>query len=106
MPASSPPAPGAFSFDSSLSTVGLGDLASFDFALEENTPNTVMFGLTDLTSFSASVGPGPTLSSLSLTDRPGPGLGPGDIPQRVHHLVARPSRWRLHILIFMEFRFS
>jgi hypothetical protein len=57
---------GTFSFASGLATVGLADLASFNFVLEENTPNTTTFGLADLTSFSAAVGPGPTLTSLAL----------------------------------------
>jgi hypothetical protein len=61
---------GSLSFASGLSTVGLSDLTSFAFSLEENNPPTPLnianFGLTDLTSFSASVGPGPTLTSLAL----------------------------------------
>ncbi len=57
---------GTFSFATGLSTVGLANLASFNFILNENTPNTTTFGLADLTSFSASVGPGPTLTSLAL----------------------------------------
>jgi MYXO-CTERM domain-containing protein len=61
---------GSFSFASGLSTVGLSDLTSFAFSLEENNPPTPLnianFGLTDLTSFSASVGPGETLTSLTL----------------------------------------
>ena len=57
---------GTFSFADGLSTVGLTDLTSFDFTLNENTPNTATFGLSALTSFSASVGPGSTLTNLAL----------------------------------------
>ena len=48
---------GSFSFADGLTTVAMGDLLSFQFDLEENSPNTVTFGLADLTSFSATVGP-------------------------------------------------
>jgi hypothetical protein len=57
---------GSFSFTGDLSTVGLADLTSFGFTLEENTSNSATFGLADLTSFSAAVGPGPTLTSLAI----------------------------------------
>ncbi len=57
---------GSFSFADGLTTVDRGDLASFNLILNENTPNTTTFGLADLSSLSASVGPGPTLTSLSL----------------------------------------
>ena len=57
---------GTFSFADGLSAVGLTDLTSFDFTLNENTPNTATFGLSELTSFSASVGPGSTLTNLAL----------------------------------------
>ena len=57
---------GSFSFAGGLSFVGLKDLTSFTFTLNENTPDTTTFGLSDLTSFSASVGPGPSLASLAL----------------------------------------
>jgi hypothetical protein len=72
---------GSFSFADGLSTVGLADLASFDFTLEENTPNTVAFGLADVTSFSASVGPGPTRSSLALGTGPVQGSVQGTYPR-------------------------
>ena len=49
---------GSFSFADGLSTVGMSDLTSFHFDLEEKTPNTTIFGLKDLKSFSATVGPG------------------------------------------------
>jgi hypothetical protein len=58
---------GRFSFADGLSTVGLSDLTSFDLTMVETTPNTIKFGLSDLDSFSASLGPGPTLTSLALT---------------------------------------
>jgi hypothetical protein len=57
---------GSFSFPLGFSAVGLGNLTSFNFTLTENTPDTTTFGLSDLTSFSASLGPGPTVASLSL----------------------------------------
>jgi hypothetical protein len=63
---------GSFSFVSSLPGVGLGNLTSFSFTLNEqlvneNGPsNTVEYVLKDLVSFSASVGPGPTLTALAL----------------------------------------
>lgn len=63
---------GSFSFNSSLTAVGLGNLTSFNFTLNEqlatgNGPsNTVQYGLADLTSFTATVGPGPALTALAL----------------------------------------
>ena len=56
------PGAGSFSFASSLPGVGLGNLTSFNFTLNEmlvneNGPsNTVQYGLADLNSFTASVG--------------------------------------------------
>lgn len=44
----------------------MADLKSFGFTMDETTPNTATFGLADLASFSASVGPGLTISSLAL----------------------------------------
>jgi hypothetical protein len=67
---------GSFSFAGGLSTVGLTDLTSFDFTLDETTPNTATFGLTNLTSFSAAVGPGTTLTSLALATGPVQGTNP------------------------------
>jgi hypothetical protein len=65
---------GSFSFADGLSTVGLADLTTFAFALDETAPNTppntVTFDLAHLTSFSASVGPGPTLTGLALATGP------------------------------------
>ena len=46
---------GSFSFADGLSTVGLTDLSSFTVTLDENTPNTVTFGLADLKDFSATL---------------------------------------------------
>ena len=64
---------GSFSFAGSLPGVGLGNLTSFSFTPNEmlvnekrTTSNTVQYGLADLNSFTASVGPGPTLTSLAL----------------------------------------
>ncbi len=50
------------------------------FDLDENTPNTVTSGLADLTSFSATVGPGPSLLSLSLDIRAVQGPDPTSYP--------------------------
>jgi hypothetical protein len=63
---------GSFSFSSSLPGVGQGNLTSFSFTLNEQLENeggpdnTVVYGLNDLASFSASVGPGLSLTALSL----------------------------------------
>lgn len=57
---------GSFTFADGLSIVSLTDLTSFDFTLDENTPNSTVFGLTDLTSFATSVGTGPSLLILAL----------------------------------------
>ena len=65
---------GSFSSADDLSTVGLADLTSFSFSMEEtaqNSPsNSVTFGLTDLKDFSATLGAGPSLTSLSLDTGP------------------------------------
>src|SRR5262249_12971278 len=62
---------GSFSFASTLTSVNLSDLASFNFSIQTDEPPSLTgeftFGLSDLSSFSATVGPGPTLTSLSLT---------------------------------------
>jgi hypothetical protein len=73
---------GTFSFANGLSTVGLADLTSFTFNMEENTPNTATFGLADLTSFSASLGAGPTLTSLALETDSVQGSNPETEPRR------------------------
>jgi hypothetical protein len=65
-----------FSFANSLTTVGLADVTSFYLDLEENAPNTTIFGLSDLKSFSTTVGPGPSLTSLALGTYPTQGLDP------------------------------
>jgi hypothetical protein len=74
---------GSFSFASGLTMVGLADLASFNFTLEDNeaTNNIVTVGLADLTSFSASVGPGPTLTTLALATRAVQGSDPTTYPR-------------------------
>lgn len=88
---------GSFSFADGLTTVGLADLLAFNFNLSENTPNTATFGLPDLASFSAEVGPGLTVTSLALATDPVQGtnqqtwprefgvssLDPGDAATRV-----------------------
>lgn len=67
---------GSFSFADGLTTVGLADLTAFDFTLTENTPNVATFGLTDLSSFSAEVGPGTTVTGLALRTGPVQGTNP------------------------------
>jgi len=78
---------GSFSFAGNLTTVNLSDLSSFDLSLQlvdkATSPpaqGTYTYGLSDLTSFAATVGSGPTLTSLSLatefvsvTNETGPG---------------------------------
>jgi hypothetical protein len=61
---------GSFSFAERLSSIGLSDLSSFNFTLNENTPDTTTFGLSDLTSFSAFVSSGPSLTVLALVTDP------------------------------------
>jgi hypothetical protein len=66
---------GSFSFPTGLSGVGQGNLTSFTFTMTETQSplpgiNTVTFGLSDLTSFSASLGPDGTVTGLSLTTGP------------------------------------
>jgi hypothetical protein len=61
---------GSFSFAEGLSSVGLADLSSFNFTLNENTPDTTTFGLSDLKSFTAFVSSGPSLTVLSLAIGP------------------------------------
>jgi hypothetical protein len=91
---------GSFSFADDLSTVGLVDLTSFDFTLDENTPNTATFRLADLTSISASVGPGPTLTSLALATGPVQGSNPETWPREfaISSLGPGASATYFHIL--------
>jgi hypothetical protein len=73
---------GSFSFADGLSTVGLADLTSFDFTMAENSPvNSATFSLADLTAFSASFGPGPTLTSLALASSPVQGSNQDTYPR-------------------------
>jgi hypothetical protein len=62
---------GSFTFADGLSTVTLADLTAFSFRQSTNFGDPVVptftYGLGDLTAFAATVGPGPTLTSLSLT---------------------------------------
>jgi len=69
------------SFANGLSTVGLGDITSFNFNLEETTNNSVTFGLAGLTSLSASVGPGLTRTSLAIETRAVQDTGQGTHPR-------------------------
>ena len=64
---------GTFSFADGLSTVGLADLVSFDLTLQETPSNSMTFGLGGRhRAFQATIGPGPSLSSLSLDAGPAP----------------------------------
>jgi hypothetical protein len=63
---------GSFSFASNLTTVTLSDLSSFNFSDTATVPPPIAatynftYGLSDLTSFSANVSPGPSLTLLAL----------------------------------------
>jgi hypothetical protein len=66
---------GSFSFTNVFPGVGQGNLKSFNFTMTETQnplpeTNTVTYGLSDLTSFTATLGPGLTLTSLSLMTGP------------------------------------
>jgi hypothetical protein len=95
---------GSFSFVSSLPGVGLGNLTSFSFTLNESgvniTPNTVKYGLADLVSFSASVGPGPTLTALSLDTRGVVGSEQGSEPREFTVSSLNPPLGFTHYVIF------
>jgi hypothetical protein len=90
---------GSFSFADGLSTVGMSDLSSFHFDLEENTPNTTIFGLTDLKSFSATVGPGPTLTSLNLDTYATQGPDPTSYPREFTIASLDPPAAETHVVI-------
>jgi PEP-CTERM motif len=91
---------GSFSFADGLSTVGKSDLTSFHFDLEENTPNTTIFGLKDLKSFSATVGPGPTLTSLALDTYATEGPDPTSYPREFTISSLEPPDAETHVVIF------
>ena len=62
---------GIFVFDDGLTTVGLADLSLFGLTLNLDSTSTgassqYTFSLSDLTSFSAALGTGPSVTSLSL----------------------------------------
>jgi hypothetical protein len=62
---------GSFAFADGLTKVTLADLTAFSFSQSTNFGDPVMptftYGLGDLTAFAATVGPGSTLTGLSLT---------------------------------------
>jgi hypothetical protein len=64
---------GSFTFADGLAAVGLADLTSFGFTQTVTDSRngdflgTFTYGLSSLTSFSATVGPGPGLTGLGLT---------------------------------------
>ncbi|MDG3007737.1 hypothetical protein [Paludisphaera mucosa] len=72
---------GTFAFADGLATIELADLSSFTFSLDENTPNSTTFGLADLTSFSASLGPGRTMTALTLGTGAVQGTNPSTEPR-------------------------
>jgi hypothetical protein len=57
---------GSFSFSSALTTVDQSDLSSFSFQTTWQG-QTYTYTLTDLTTFTATLGSGPTVETLSLT---------------------------------------
>ncbi len=100
MPASSPRAQEVFSFADGLSTIGRADLASFNLILDENTPNTTTFGLADLTSFAASIGPGPTMTSLALETQAVQGSNQTTYPREFTVSSLDPPDASTHFVIF------
>jgi hypothetical protein len=90
---------GSFSFADGLSTVGLADLTSFHLDLEENTPNTTIFSLKDLKSFSATVGPGPSLTSLALDTLATQGPDPTSYPREFTISSLNPPDAETHVVI-------
>jgi hypothetical protein len=62
---------GSFSFADGLTKVTLADLTAFSFSQSTNFGDSVVptftYGLGNLTAFAATVGPGSTLTGLSLT---------------------------------------
>jgi hypothetical protein len=95
---------GSFSFESSLPGVGLGNLTSFNFTMTESgvniTPNTVTYSLADLVSFTASLGPGPTLTELSLDTRGVVGSEQGSEPREFTVASLNPPLGYTHYVIF------
>ncbi|QEH32055.1 hypothetical protein OJF2_05240 [Aquisphaera giovannonii] len=97
---------GSFAFAEGLTTIGLADLTSFHFVLDENTPNTATFGLADLSSFSASMGPGLTLTGLSLGTDAVQGDNPSTEPREFDVASLDPSgastSYRIVIVSFQQ----
>ena len=80
-------------------TVGLADLTSFHLDLEENTPNTTIFALNDLKSFSATVGPGVSLTSLALDTLATQGPDPTSYPREFTISSLNPPDAETHVVI-------
>jgi hypothetical protein len=90
---------GSFSFADGLSTVGLPDLTSFHLDLEENTPNTTIFGLSDLKSFSATLGPGRLLTNLALDTFATQGPDPTSYPREFTISSLNPPDAETHVVV-------
>ena len=90
---------GSFTFTDGLTTVGKSDLTSFSFDLQENTPLDVTFGLADLTSFFATVGPSLTLASLALDTRAVEGSDPTTYPREFTISSLDPPDAETHFVV-------
>ena len=95
---------GSFSFDSSLPGVGLGNLTSFSFTMNEsgvNIPaNTVNYGMADLVSFTASIGPDLTVTALTLDTRGVVGSEPESYAREFTVSSLSPPLGFTHYVIF------
>ncbi len=79
---------GSFSFGNVFPGVGQGNLTSFNFTMTETQDplpetNTVTYGLSDLTAFTATLGPDQTVTSLSLTTGPVEGSDTTTFPRLI-----------------------
>ncbi len=99
---------GSFSFGNVMPGVGLGNLTSFSFTLNEQTENengppttvnTVQYGLADLSSFTASVGPGPTMTALALDTHGVVGTEPGSYAREFTVSSLTPPSASTHLII-------
>lgn len=81
---------GSFSFADSLTSLALADLTAFSYVQDVTaippftgppTQTTFIFALADLTTFSATLGPGGVPTSLALSTRPVPAANPFFFPE-------------------------
>ena len=79
---------GSFAFDDSRTTLALADLTAFHYVQTviaslggQPQRTTFTFGLTDLTTFSATLGPGGMPTSLALTTGLVPAANPDFLPE-------------------------